>query len=138
MIETNVKTVESLTQLVRSNQTEWKPLPEPGVTGVFVKALRFDETTRRAPTILLKFEPGATYPAHNHPGGEEIFVLEGDIKLGKDHLFAGDYLYTAPNGKHAVWSQNGCVVLVNIPQSVEILRKSPEHFAQKGESNFGN
>jgi hypothetical protein len=34
-------------------------LAEPGVTGVFVKVLRFDEEQGRAPTILLKFEPGA-------------------------------------------------------------------------------
>ena len=24
---------------------------------------------------MLKFEPGATYPYHNHPGGEEIFTV---------------------------------------------------------------
>ena len=113
---------ESLTQLVRSRQAEWRPLAEPGVSGVFVKTLRFDTETRRAPTILLKFEAGATYPAHNHPGGEEVFVIEGDLKLGKDHLYAGDYLYTSPNGKHAAWSENGCVALVNVPQQVEILK----------------
>ncbi len=126
-METASSKVESFTQLVRSHQTEWKPLPEPGVFGVFVKVLRFDEETHRAPTILLKFEAGATYPAHNHPGGEEIFVLEGDIKLGKDHLYAGDYLYTSPNGKHAVWSEKGCIVLVNVPQAVEILKKTREN-----------
>lgn len=108
--------------LVRSQQIDWQPLAEPGVTGISVKVLRFDEQTHRAPTILLKFDPGATYPAHNHPGGEEIFVLEGDINLGKDHLYAGDYLYTPPNGKHAVWSKNGCVVLLCVPQEVEIIK----------------
>ena len=70
-------------QLVRSHQIDWQPLAEPGVSGVFVKALRFDEETRRSPTILLKFSAGATYPAHNHPGGEEIFVIEGDINWGR-------------------------------------------------------
>ena len=120
---TEATQAESLTSLVRSQQIEWQPLAEPGVTGVYVKVLLFDKETRRAPTILLKFDPGATYPAHNHPGGEEVFVLEGDIKLGKDHLYAGDYLYTAPQGKHAVWSQHGCVVLVKVPQAVEILKQ---------------
>jgi anti-sigma factor ChrR (cupin superfamily) len=115
---------ESLIQLVRSNHTEWKPLAEPGVSGVFVKVLRFDRDMRRAPTILLKFDTGATYPAHNHPGGEEIFILEGDLKVGKDHLYAGDYLYTPPGGKHAVWSENGCVVLVSVPKAVEVLKQS--------------
>jgi quercetin dioxygenase-like cupin family protein len=109
-------------QFVRSRQIEWRLLDEPGISGIFVKVLQFDEETRRAPTFLLKFEAGAVYPAHNHPGGEEIFVIEGDIKLGKDHLYAGDYLYTAPNNIHAVRSVNGCVVLVKTPQEVEILK----------------
>ena len=112
----------SLTSLVRSQQLEWRPLAEPGVTGVYIKELLFDHATQRAPTILLQFDAGATYPAHNHPGGEEIFVLEGDLKLGKDHLHAGDYLYTASNGKHAVWSQSGCIALLKVPQQVEILK----------------
>jgi quercetin dioxygenase-like cupin family protein len=115
-------------QLVRSHQLEWRPLDEPGVSGVFVKVLRFDDDTRRAPTILLKFEPGASYPAHNHPGGEEIFVLEGDLILGKDHLRAGDYLYTPPNAKHAARSETGCVALLNVPEQVEIIKaKSRDH-----------
>ena len=117
------KPAESFTQLVHSSQIDWQPLSEPGVSGVFLKVLRFDKETRRAPTILLKFDPGATYPAHNHPGGEEVFVLEGDLKLGKDHLYTGDYLYTSPNGRHAVRSEGGCVVLVNVPEEVEILKR---------------
>ena len=121
-MEGTSRQTESFTQLVRSDQIEWKPLAEPSVSGVFVKVLRFDKETRRAPTILLKFEAGATYPAHNHPGGEEVFVIEGDLKLGKDHLYTGDYLYTSPNGKHAARSEGGCIVLVNVPEEVEILK----------------
>lgn len=109
-------------QLVRSYQIEWQPLPEPGISGVFVKILQFDKETRRSPTFLLKFEAGAGYPAHNHPGGEEIYVVEGDIKLGKAHLQTGDYLYTAPDGKHSARSEKGCILLVRTPQAVEILK----------------
>jgi quercetin dioxygenase-like cupin family protein len=110
-------------QVVRSGQVEWRPLDEPGVSGVDVKVLRRDDATGRAPTILLRFAPGATYPAHNHPGGEEIFVLEGEIRLGQDHLRAGDYLYTAPNNKHGVSSETGCVLLLVAPEEVEILAR---------------
>ncbi len=110
-------------QLVKSNELEWKPLNEKDVTGIYVKTLLFDEETKRAPTILLKFEAGARYPLHTHPAGEEVFVLEGDIHLGKDHLFAGDYLFTAPDNLHAVRTENGCVVLLKAPQEVEIIQK---------------
>jgi quercetin dioxygenase-like cupin family protein len=123
-MEIRVRPNSKLNQLVRSTTIDWQPLAEPGVTGVYVKILRFDKATDRAPTILLKFEPGATYPSHVHPGGEEIFVLEGDIRLGKDHLFAGDYLYTAPNNVHAVQSERGCIVLVSVPQAVQVIQRA--------------
>ncbi len=61
------------------------------------------------------------YPYHNHPGGEEAFVLEGEVRFGKVDLVAGDYLYTPPNAKHAVFSKTGCVVLLSIPKEVEII-----------------
>ena len=123
-MEIKVRPNPKLDQLVHSAAVDWAPLAEPGVTGVYVKVLRFDEAAGRAPTILLKFESGATYPSHVHPGGEEIFVLEGDIHLGKDHLFAGDYLYTAPNNVHAVRSEGGCVVLVSVPQAVHVIQRA--------------
>ena len=122
-MEVKIKPDPKLNQLVRSHAIEWQPLDEPGVIGVYVKVLRFDPSAGRAPTILLKFDPGATYPGHIHPGGEEIFVLEGDIRLGKDRLHAGDYLYTAPGNIHAVQSEAGCVVLVSVPQEVEKLKR---------------
>lgn len=109
-------------QLVKSNEIEWKPLKEENVKGVYIKSLLFDESAQRSPTILLKFEAGATYPLHNHPGGEEIFVLEGDIRLGKDELKAGDYLFTAVGNKHRVSTKNGCVVFLKAPQEVEIIK----------------
>lgn len=109
-------------RLVRSGEIEWKPLGEENAEGIFIKSLLFDEKTRRSPTILLKFEAGATYPLHNHPAGEEIFVLEGDIKLGKEELFAGDYLFTAINNKHRVSTKNGCVILLKAAEEVEIIK----------------
>ena len=50
--------------IVHSNKQEWKPLIEDGVDtkGIYVKVLRYDEQTKRSPTILLKFETGAKYP----------------------------------------------------------------------------
>ncbi|MBD3298023.1 MAG: cupin domain-containing protein [candidate division Zixibacteria bacterium] len=107
--------------LVRSHTKEWKALDEPGVTGIDLKVLRYDEDQRRAPTMLLRFAPGARYPAHDHPGGEEVFVLEGNIQIGDVDLNAGDYLYTAPGNSHPVRSDGGCVILVNIPEEVRKL-----------------
>ncbi|MCB9233889.1 MAG: cupin domain-containing protein [Bacteroidia bacterium] len=109
--------------IVHSELMDWKPLKEEGVDtrGIFYKALRFDEQQNRAPSFLLKFEPGASYPYHNHPGGEEVFVLEGEVYFNEGKLTRGDYLYTPPGYKHAVRSEVGCVLLFNVPEEVEII-----------------
>ncbi len=110
--------------IVRTNRMEWTPLIEEGVDtkGVFVKVLRYDAQTKRAPSILLKFEAGASYPFHNHPGGEEVFVLEGTAIFEGEKLSEGDYLFTPPDFKHAVKTETGCVLLFLIPEEVEIIK----------------
>ncbi|MEX0662384.1 MAG: cupin domain-containing protein [Balneolaceae bacterium] len=109
--------------IVDTNQLDWQPLVEKGIhyEGVFVKSLLYNEEKKRSTTILLKFEAGASYPYHNHPAGEEFFVLEGSCTLDGTTLTAGNYLYTPPNFKHSVTSQNGCTLFFMIPEEVEIL-----------------
>lgn len=109
-------------EITRSAQMDWKPLVEPGVKteGLFVKVLRFDRKTGRPPTFLLKFEAGASYPNHTHPGGEEVFVLEGEVRFGPHALGAGDYLYTPPGAMHPVYSKTGCILFFVVPQEVQI------------------
>jgi len=108
-------------QFVRTSDIAWTPLDEPGVTGIYTKTLRYDHATGRPPTFLIKFDPGASYPAHKHPAGEEVFVLEGSILFGDTLLHAGDYLYTAPGSAHTVKSHDGCVAFVVVPEEVEKL-----------------
>ncbi|AZB33786.1 cupin domain-containing protein [Chryseobacterium bernardetii] len=109
--------------IVKTEQKEWQPLIEKGIhyEGIFVKSLKFDPEQNRSTTILLKFEPGASYPYHNHPAGEELFILEGDAVIAGGNLKKGDYLYTPPSFKHSVTSENGCIILFIIPEEVEIL-----------------
>ena len=42
-------------------------------------------------TSVVKYQPGSSFPAHSHPRGEEIFVLEG--------IFSDEHclLYTSPS-----------------------------------------
>jgi quercetin dioxygenase-like cupin family protein len=109
--------------IVRNNQKEWQPLIEKGIHyyGISVISLRYDEAAQRSTTILLKFEPGASYPYHNHPAGEEIFVINGEATLESVTLAQGDYLYTPPGFKHSVTTKTGCTLLFVIPEEVEIL-----------------
>lgn len=109
--------------IVNTNTQEWQPLIEKGIhyEGIFVKSLHFNEDKQRSTTILLKFEAGAMYPYHNHPGGEELLVLEGSALIEGATLKAGDYLFTPVNFKHSVKTSTGCTILFVIPEEVEIL-----------------
>jgi quercetin dioxygenase-like cupin family protein len=109
--------------IVRTLQNEWKPLTEEGVntSGIYVKILRYDEQQKRPPSFILKFEAGASYPFHNHPGGEEAFVLEGEVYFNEAKLCKGDFLYTPPGFQHAVRTETGCEILFIVPQEVEII-----------------
>jgi quercetin dioxygenase-like cupin family protein len=109
--------------IVETNYTEWKPLTEEGVNteGIYIKILRFNDKQKRPPSFLLKFEPGASYPYHNHPAGEELFMITGSCIIENTLLKQGDYLYTPPGFKHAVKTETGCEILFIVPEEVEIL-----------------
>ncbi|HEV8474555.1 MAG TPA: cupin domain-containing protein [Methylomirabilota bacterium] len=109
-----------MSDLVRGGEGGWRPLATPGS---FVKVLHADRATG-ASTALIRFDAGTRFPAHNHPGGEEVFVVEGDLRIGGDLLGPGDYLYTPPDGKHAAFSERGCVFLVTVGKPIEILTES--------------
>lgn len=109
--------------IVRTLNLEWQPLIEKGIhyKGIFVKTLHFNQEKQRSTTILLKFEAGTDYPYHNHPGGEELLILEGSAIIEGATLNAGDYLFTPPNFRHGVKTETGCIILFIIPEEVEIL-----------------
>jgi gluconolactonase len=71
--------------VTRSAELDWRPLVEAGVKteGIYVKVLRFDETAKRAPTFLLKFDSGASYPNHSHPAGRRFTFSKGKCALGR-------------------------------------------------------
>ena len=103
------------------SRTDWQP--SKAADGVSFRTLRRDEATGGS-TVLIRFEPGARFPAHRHPAGEEVFVVEGQATIGNEHLQQGDYLYAAPDSIHALWTESGCTLLVMLPKPAEIIETS--------------
>lgn len=71
---------------------QWREIA-PGVERGELRA-----TKPGAGAAVLRFAAGSTSGAHRHPGGEELFVLHGRLRLGTTVLNAGDYHYTPPGG----------------------------------------
>lgn len=62
---------------------------------------------------LVRFQPGAVFPAHQHMGAEFIYVLEGDLIQEGQRLKRG-WASVAPSGTgdDVVRSESGCMFLI--------------------------
>jgi anti-sigma factor ChrR (cupin superfamily) len=98
---------------LRADEGRWKPV----VPGVEMKRLSRDEA-RRTVTVLLRFQPGATLPAHDHKGNEQTYVIEGSCYIGSVGLSQGDH-HTVEAGEHhgTVVSKDGCTLLLVVDES---------------------
>ncbi len=67
-------------------------------------------------TSVVRYEPGATFPTHEHPDGEEILVLEGVFSDEHGDWPAGTLLLNPEGFRHAPFSKPGCVLLVKLRQ----------------------
>ncbi len=78
--------------------------------GNSIRMLRGDDETV---SILVRLEPGTTYPGHYHPADEETYVIEGETMVGDIHLVAWDFHFAPKGTRHgAVHSETGCVLLI--------------------------
>lgn len=71
---------------------------------------------------LLRYAPGASVPAHRHPGLETILVLSGSQSDERGTYRAGTLVLNPAGTAHRVWSEDGCVVLIQWTLPVEFLK----------------
>lgn len=67
-------------------------------------------------TSVVRYEPGSRFPAHDHPEGEEILVLEGVFSDEHGDWPAGTLLLNPEGFRHAPFSETGCRIFVKLRQ----------------------
>src|SRR5262245_11042048 len=67
-------------------------------------------------TSVVRYEPRSTFHVHEHPDGEEIFVLDGVFSDERGDWPAGTYLLNPEGFRHAPFSREGCVLFVKLRQ----------------------
>jgi len=87
---------------------EWLPGLVDTVTTLPLHA-HGDEQVR-----LARYAPGARFPHHDHPKGEEILVLEGTLTDEHGSYGPGSWYRSPPGSDHAPWSEEGCLLYVKI------------------------
>ena len=94
---------------VTASDGEWVQTP---VRGIRMKILTIDRERDRV-TMLLRGEPGATYPAHRHTGPEECYVIRGSLIVEGQLLRAGDFHHAEGASDHdALHTDEGVEVLL--------------------------
>jgi len=73
-------------------------------------------------TSVVRYDPGAAFPSHDHPMGEEILVLEGVFSDESGDFPAGSYMLNPEGFAHAPFSKEGCVILVKLRQYPDTKR----------------
>lgn len=90
---------------------------EPFRPGVEICTLLDGEPT----VALLRYQPGASVPRHQHVGVETILVLDGSQR-DKDGVYRkGDLVINTRDSEHEVWSDDGCVILIQWAKPVQFV-----------------
>ena len=99
---------------VDTTRMEWSASPSPTVARKRVHLVGPAESGQV--TSVVRYAAGSMFPAHDHPDGEEIFVLEGVFSDEHGDWPAGTYLLNPEGFRHAPFSRPGCVLFVKLRQ----------------------
>jgi len=91
----------------------WVPSPQAGVERVMLDRVG-DEVA--VATSLVRYDPDSWFPAHEHAGGEEYLVLEGEFGDEHGRYPPGTYVRNPPGSRHTPFSEPGCVIWVKLRQ----------------------
>jgi|RhiMetdeSRZDD1v2_1073273.scaffolds.fasta_scaffold1392738_2 quercetin dioxygenase-like cupin family protein len=97
-------------------ERQWRATSHAGV-----EACVLHQNGQGGGAALVRFAAGARFPRHDHPGGEEVYVLEGRCVVGGATLVAGDFLWTPPGEVHDLHAEHATVIYVATPSGVRIL-----------------
>ena len=92
--------------VIDTRRAAWQP---GRVAGIEIMPLH-----RHGPeaVVLLRWAPGIAYPRHDHPDGEELFVLEGALEDEHGRYPRGTWVRSPPGSAHAPSSREGCMLYV--------------------------
>jgi anti-sigma factor ChrR (cupin superfamily) len=105
-------TADQHSHVVRPEKMEWQKTRFPGCEA---KTLLFDPETGLM-TSLMRFEPGAVLPDHEHVSIEQTYVLEGrlvDKEGPAEGIEAkkGEFIWREPGSRHSAWCPEGGLML---------------------------
>lgn len=122
---------------VTPDSHQWVPSPQPGVARVMLDRIGHE---RARATSLVRYDAHSRFPAHAHPGGEEILVLDGVFSDAEQAYPAGWYIRNPPNSAHQPFSDGGARLFVKLWQMradefapVRVDTRNPANWRNQGD-----
>lgn len=104
---------------LRAGEGEWREIAK----GMQVKEL-FVDSQNGTVTTLVRMQPGASIPSHEHSGIEQCYVIEGDFHAASQSLGPGDFHCAQPGSVHEpVYTVGGALVLIVAPVGYHALER---------------
>lgn len=97
--------------VVYQDDLQWVDSPEPGVQRRMLDRMGGEQAKA---TSIVRYGPNTRFAAHCHDFGEEILVLDGELRDEFGHYPAGTYLMNPPGSSHAPYSETGCTLFVKL------------------------
>lgn len=96
---------------------KWSKTPFSGVEFFWLS-----EKTENGRTAILKFEAHAELPLHNHPGWEQIYVLEGRLQINSEIYAANDFVLISASTDHSVLALEPSIyITISQMEGVKVL-----------------
>lgn len=99
---------------LRTAAMDWQESPSPSVWRKRLEHSGPPESGRV--TSVVRYDANSEFPGHEHPEGEEIFVLKGTFSDEHGNYPAGTFLLNPEGFSHAPFSEEGCVLFVKLRQ----------------------
>lgn len=134
----NMQLNHNLTQsaVVDSAESDWLPSPAKGVKRLVLEREGGEKTLRA--TSIVAYDPKSRFAPHEHPMGEEFFVLTGTFSDQSGDYPAGTYVRNPPTSSHQPFSDEGCMIWVKLQQFEASDRQHVVIDTTKKDENFGS
>lgn len=100
--------------VIDTNQMEWQASPAPGVWRKRLELV--GDAEKGMVTSVVRFDPGCGFPAHDHPLGEEVLVLDGVFADEFGEYPAGTMTLLPTGSRHEPVTADGCTLFVKLCQ----------------------
>ncbi len=107
LVKLNMFDAQDLEAVCIDTQTaEWLPGLVPGLSVMPLHSYKAEHTA------LVRWAPRTRFNPHVHPGGEEIFVLDGVLEDEEGAYPQGTWLRNPSYSRHHPFTREGCTIFV--------------------------